>query len=208
MNIVDYILLAMLVAMIIIGSKKGLLRELTAFFTLIPAVLVSINFMDTLSVAVYEKIGGSPMVVTFLSFIILLGATYAAFKLLGMGLAKIINLQNKGRKDQMGGAIIGFVRGWVVISFVFFLLFLLPMPARFYLAVQDSLFGPTLVKTIPVLYETSSALHPKNPSFYNKVESALTLKKSNFALNNETRGEVELVLLQFNKFFVTPLDRQ
>ena len=38
MNIVDYVLLALLVAMVIVGSKKGLLRELTAFFTLIPAV--------------------------------------------------------------------------------------------------------------------------------------------------------------------------
>ncbi|MCK5125409.1 MAG: CvpA family protein [candidate division Zixibacteria bacterium] len=207
MNVVDYVLLALLVAMIIVGSKKGLLRELTAFFTLIPAILVSINFMDTISVMVYEKIGGSPMVVTFLSFILLLGVAYAAFKLLGIGLAKIINLQRKGKKDQMGGAFIGFLRGWVVISFIFFLLFLLPMPASFYLVIEDSLFGPTLVKTIPVLYESTSSLHPRNPSFYDKVESALLLKKSEFSISNEIRAEVELVLMQVDKFFNPPVNR-
>lgn len=207
MNIVDYILLALLVLMIYVGSKKGLIRELTAILTLLPAVIVSINFMDKLSVFVYEKVGGSPLVATFLSFILLLGAAYAVFKLFGMGVAKMINVQNKGKKDQMGGAFLGFVRGWVVLSFVFFLLFLLPMPARFYVAVEDSFFGPTLVKTIPVMYEGSAALHPKNPSFMTKVESALTLKNSSGELPSELKADVDLVLFQFQRFYEGPAGR-
>jgi membrane protein required for colicin V production len=201
MNIVDYILLALLVAAVIVGSKKGLIRELTALLTLIPAAIVSINFMDSFSVIVYENVGGSPMVVTFLSFIILLGMAYAGFKLAGMGIARIIRLERKGKKDQMGGAFIGFARGWVVISFLFFLLFLLPMPASFYIAVENSLFGPTLVKTIPFVYESTSALHPHNPSFYDKVESALELKKSSNRLNPDAQAEVESVLFQIQRFF-------
>ena len=204
MNFVDYVLLALLLAMIIVGSKKGLLRELTAIITIIPSVIVSINFMDTLAVAVYERIGGSPMVVTFLSFILLLGLTYAAFKLLGMGFAKVVKLQKQGRKDQVGGAFLGFIRGWVMMSFIFFLLFLLPMPAGFYVAVENSFFGPTLIKTVPIMYETSSALHPKNPSFYNKVESALTLKKSGGGLPAEVKGDVDLVLYQIQRFYESP----
>ncbi len=203
MNIVDYILLGLLVAMIIVGSKKGLLRELTALMTLIPSVIFSIYFMDTFSVIFYEKIGGSPLVVTFFSFIFLLALAYAAFKLMGIGLAKILRLQKKGKKDQMGGAFIGFMRGWVVISFIFFLLFLLPMPASFYLAIEDSLFGPTLVKTIPVLYETSTPLHPEGSSFYGKVESALLLEKSTFRLDADLRAETELVLMQIHKYFTS-----
>ncbi len=201
MNIVDYILLGLLLAMVIVGSKKGLLRELTAFFTLIPAVIVSINFMDIFSVFVYEKIGGSPMVVTFLSFILLLGLAYAAFKLIGIGIARIIHLQRKSRKDQMGGAFLGFARGWVVISFVIFLLFLLPMPASFYLAVENSLFGPTVIKTVPLMYESSSMFHPNNPSFFTKVESALTLKSSDSRIPSDDRSDVDMVLYQIHRFF-------
>jgi len=202
MNAVDYILLVLLVAMIIIGSKKGLVREVTALFTLIPAVIVSINFMDSFSVFVYERIGGSPMVVTFLSFVILLGLAYATFKLIGMGLARIINMpKQKGRKDQMGGAFIGFIRGWVIISFIFFLLFLLPMPAGFYLAVENSFFGPTAVKTVPLMFESTSALHSHSPSFYGKVESALALKKASVDLDSKTEEEVQAVLFQIDRFF-------
>lgn len=201
MNYIDYILLVLLVAMVIVGSKKGLIRELAALVTLIPAVIVSINFMDSFAVWVYEKIGGSPMVVTFLSFIILIGLVYAGFKLVGMGIARLIKLQRKGRKDQMGGAFIGFMRGWVVISFIFFLLFLLPMPAGFYLAVENSLFGPTLVKTIPIMFESSSALHSQSPSFYSKVQSTLELKGSQEKLDAETEAEIQAVLFQINRFF-------
>lgn len=201
MNVVDYILLALLVAMIIVGSKKGLLRELTALVTLIPSVILSIFFMDQFAVMFYEKIGGSPLVVTFFSFIFLLAIAYAAFKLMGIGLAKILRLQRKGKTDQMGGAFVGFMRGWIVISFVFFLLFLLPMPAGFYLAVEDSLFGPTLIKTIPVLYDSSAPLHPQSTSFYDKVESALLLKTSTQRVPTDHRAETELVLMQINKYF-------
>lgn len=204
MNIVDYVLLALLLAMVIVGSRKGLLRELTAMFTLIPAVIVSINFMDSFSVVVYEKVGGDPMVVTFLSFIILLGVAYAAFKLVGIAFAKIIKLQRRGRKDQMGGAFIGFMRGWVVISFVFFLLFLLPMPAGFYISVQDSFFGPTMLKTVPFIFESSSPLHPKSPSFIDKVESAMSLKSSR--LSAEDRREIDLVMAQIRRFFYDDLE--
>jgi membrane protein required for colicin V production len=201
MNYIDYILLAMLVAMIIVGSKKGLIRELSALMTLILAVLVSINFMDSFSVWVYEKVGGSPMVVTFVSFIVLIGLMYAAFKLLGMGIARIVHLQKKGRKDQMGGAFIGFMRGWLVISFIFFLLFLLPMPASFYVSVENSFFGPTVLKTIPIMFESSSALHAHSPSFYGKVQSALELKKAPGDIDPKTKAEVDAVLFQINRFF-------
>lgn len=201
MNIVDYILLALLLAMVIVGSKKGLIREMAAFFTLLPSIIVSILLMDSVTVLVYERLGGSPLVVAFLSFIVLLGMVYATFKLIGMGIARVIKMQKKGKTDQMGGAFMGFARGWVLISFIFFLLFLLPMPAGFYLAVENSFFGPTLIKTIPVLFESSAPLHPKNPSFFAKVESALTLQKSGKTVPPEEISNVDLVLYQIHRFF-------
>ncbi|MFW9770199.1 MAG: hypothetical protein ACFFEM_15385, partial [Candidatus Thorarchaeota archaeon] len=103
--------------------------------------------------------------------------------------------------DQLGGAFIGFMRGWVVVSFIFFLLFLLPMPAGFYIAVDNSFFGNTVTKTIPVMFESSSALHSHSPSFYGKVQSTLELKNHPNGLDPETRAEVEAVLFQINRFF-------
>jgi Ca-activated chloride channel family protein len=65
--------------------------------------------------------------------------------------------------------------------------------------IQDSFFGPTLLKTVPFIFESSSPLHPKSPSFIDKVESAMTLKATR--LKEEDRQEVELVMMQIRRFF-------
>ncbi len=46
MNWVDIVLLILLVAALIVGSKKGLIRELMALLVLTTAVILSINYID------------------------------------------------------------------------------------------------------------------------------------------------------------------
>ncbi|HHI02160.1 MAG TPA: hypothetical protein ENL22_01395, partial [candidate division Zixibacteria bacterium] len=62
MNWVDIVLLILLVAALIVGSKKGLIRELMALLVLTTAVILSINYIDLIAVKVYEQLGGSPLV--------------------------------------------------------------------------------------------------------------------------------------------------
>ena len=62
MNWVDGILLLVLLASVILGSKKGLIRELMAFIIFFTAVIVSVNYIDRFAVWVYEQIGGSPLI--------------------------------------------------------------------------------------------------------------------------------------------------
>ena len=66
MNWIDGILIALLLAMVIIGSKKGLIRELMAFVVFFAAVIFSITYIDNFAVWVYEQLGGSPLVSAFL----------------------------------------------------------------------------------------------------------------------------------------------
>ncbi|MEA2030738.1 MAG: CvpA family protein, partial [candidate division Zixibacteria bacterium] len=150
MNWIDAVLLVLLLAMVVVGTKKGLIRELTAFVIFFVAIIVSINYIDHFAVWVHSQLGGSPLVSAFLSFIILLAGTYAAFKIVGFIFYKIANIKEVGKKDQMGGALVGFLRGWILIGFVTFLTFLLPMPNSFYGAFNNSLFGSAVAKTVPL----------------------------------------------------------
>ncbi len=79
MNWVDIVLFVLLLAMVIVGSKKGLVRELMAFLVFLIAIVVSVNYIDRFAVWVYEKVGGSPLVAAFLSFAVLIALSYAAF---------------------------------------------------------------------------------------------------------------------------------
>ena len=207
MNWVDIVLFVLLVAALIVGSKKGLIRELMALIVLTTAVILSVNYIDLIAVKVYEQLGGSPLVTAIISFVLLLAFIYALFKLLAIMFYKFANMQKLGKKDQLGGALVGFVRGWVIISFFVFIVFLMPMPERFYIDFEESFLGPTFAKTIPVLYESSSGLHPDNPEFMPKIEMAL-LQRPTGSMSQEdrqklsdSREQVYRVIYQMDRFF-------
>jgi len=207
MNWIDVVLLILLVAAIIIGSKKGLVRELMALAVLTASVIVSVNYIDVIATKVYSKVGGSPLVTAVLSFVILLGIIYAIFKLLGLIFYKIANLQKLGKKDQVGGAFVGAIRGWLIISFLVFLVFLVPMPEKFYLDFDDSFLGGTFAKTLPALYESTTGLHPDNPNFMRKVENTIMQEPSRKMPASkrgdieESREQVYRVMYQIDRFF-------
>ena len=205
MNWVDGILLVILLASVIVGSKKGLIRELMAFVIFFTAVVVSVNYIDQLAVWVYNNMGGSPLISAFLSFVILLAISYAAFKILGMIFYRIANIKQIGRKDQMGGALIGFLRGWVAIGFITFIAFLLPLPTAFYTAFENSFFGPAVAKTVPLMYESTAKIHPNNPDFMRKMEQTLLEMpaSSDKNLMEDSRIEIHRVLYQMERFFST-----
>ncbi len=211
MNWIDGILIVLLLASVIVGSKKGLIRELVAFVVFFAAIIVSVNYIDNFAVWVYERLGGSPLISAFLSFAILLALTYATFKILGILFYKVAQVKQTGRKDQMGGALIGFLRGWVAIGFLSFLVFLLPMPDSFYTSYESSFFGPAVAKTVPLMFEGTARIHPNNPNFMEKIEKTLLVAPSQTGskqkMLDEDRVEVHRVLYQMERFFSTDLGK-
>lgn len=203
MNWIDGILIALLLAMVIIGSKKGLIRELMAFVVFFAAIIFSITYIDNFAVWVYEQLGGSPLVSAFLSFLILLAVSYAVFKLLGILFYKVAHIKTSGKRDQMGGALVGFLRGWLAVSFLTFLVFLLPMPDGFYTSFDNSFFGSTVVRTIPLVYDNTKAIHPRRPAFMGQIENTLlvapgkTTKGAN--MPTEERQEVHRVIYHMDR---------
>jgi membrane protein required for colicin V production len=209
MNWIDIVLLVLLVAAVIIGSRKGLIREIIALVILAATVIVSINYIDIIAEKIYGQIGGSPLVTAIISFVVLLAIVYAIFKLLGIMFYRVANLQKLGKKDQLGGALVGAIRGWIIISFLIFLVFLAPMPDKFYVDFDESFLGSAFAKTLPLLYESSATLHPRNPNFMNKVERALLqqpdadMPPEERMQLSESREQVYKIMFQMDKFFGT-----
>ena len=206
MNWVDGVLIALLLTSVIIGSKKGLVRELSAFVIFFAALLTSISYIDKFAIWVYDHVGGSPLISAFLSFMILLTVSYAVFKLLGIIFYKVASIKSQGKPAQVGGALVGFLRGWVAVGFLTFLVFLLPMPDKFYDYFGASLFGPVVAKTVPLVFESTSIVHPETPSFMKKIENTLLMQPSsgsNKGSVSEERAEVYKVIFQLDKYFNT-----
>lgn len=207
MNWIDGILIVLLLASVIVGSKKGLIRELMAFIVFFTAIIVSVNYIDDFAVWVYSKLGGSPLISALLSFVILIAVSYAVFKILGLLFYKVANIKQVGRRDQMGGALIGFLRGWVTVGFLTLLVFLIPMPNNFYVAFESSFFGPAVAKTIPLMFDGTSKLHPQTPDFMSQMEKTLMVEPSDGSGSaNDDRTDVYRTLYRMEKYFTINLD--
>jgi len=198
MNWIDGVLIALILAMTIVGSKKGLIRELMAFAVFFLAIIFSIRFIDEFAIKVNEQLGGSALVSAILSFVILLAIAYAAFKIIGIAFYKIANLKTTGKRDQMGGALVGFLRGWLAVSFLTFLSFLLPLPDVYYDQFEASFLGPTLLRTIPLVYDSTAPLHPKKPEFLPQIEQILLASPTGEA--SEDRAATHRAMYQIDRF--------
>jgi len=173
MNWLDFVLLALLVGSIALGVKRGLIREVMGFIGLIIGVVVAINKVDAITAWVLSHMKASPVVVSFISFVLILAVFYMAFRLLGMLFNKVASLSGLGKIDQIGGGLVGFVRGWVLVGFVLFLLFYLPFPQGFYRSIENSFFAPALTGSVPIIYEGTDFMHPQSPEFMPKIRASL-----------------------------------
>jgi uncharacterized membrane protein required for colicin V production len=205
MNWVDAVLVVLLLASVIVGSKKGLIRELMAFAVFFAAVIVSVNYIDKLVVYIYDTLGGSPLISAFLAFAVLLAASYAGFKLLGLLFYRIADIKAAKKRDQLGGALVGFLRGWAAVGFLTMLTFLLPMPDQFYVDFEASFFGPTVAKTVPLMYDITSPLHPDHPSFMDQMENTLIVapaeRSTRRNVDADDRADIHHVMYQMDRFF-------
>ncbi len=189
-NWVDITLLIMLVAMVIVGSKKGLIRELMAFFIFVAAIIVAIKYIDQVAIKVHEQLGGSTLISALLSFLLLLAVAYTAFRLLGYLFYKIAHLHALGKRDKLGGAFVGALRGWVALSLLLFLTFLTPLPDGYYREFKTSVLGPTILRTLPFLYDSTSPIHPNDDTFLAKVENMLLYRVDQSDMDDEERADV------------------
>ncbi|MCX6834694.1 MAG: CvpA family protein [candidate division Zixibacteria bacterium] len=206
MNWIDAALGVLLLASVIVGSKKGLVRESSAFLVFFTAIVLTVNYIDKLVIYIYDSLGTSVLVSAFLSFILLLAFSYGLFKGLGWMFYKVADIRSDNKKrDQMGGALVGFLRGWAAVGFLTFVAFLLPLPDRFYPYFEASFFGPTVAKTVPLIFESTSMLHPNHPSFMKRIENTLVMTPSEGSasreLPSEERADVFQVMYQLDRFF-------
>jgi membrane protein required for colicin V production len=173
MNWFDIALVAILLITMMIGSKKGLIRELMAFFALVLGVVITTNNVDFIALEVARHINASPMVIAVISFIVMLVVLYGVFRLAGFVFYKVGDLKKSAKRDRVGGAVMGAVRGWVILGFVLFLITLLPMPGAYYRAVDESILTGPMMRTMPLLFDGTAALHPRSADFVRTIEESI-----------------------------------
>ncbi len=178
MNWLDIIIGMALIAGVVLGVRRGFIREAMGLLGFIVGIIIAINYVDWLSAKFLSHMRASPHIISFFSFILLFAVVFLAFKILGFLFYKIGSLSPLGKLDKAGGGVIGFLQSWILVGFVLFLLMFLPLPQAFLKTTDNSFFAPIMRGTIPLIYEETVIIHPQSGSFMNQISKALKTDKS------------------------------
>jgi membrane protein required for colicin V production len=176
MNWIDIALVVLLLAAIVIGSRRGLFSGIMGTLGLIAGIIFSINYMDQVTGKFLSHMRVSPVMVVFVGFIVVFVLVYVGIKLFGYFFYKFADLKPLGNLDKVGGAIMGVFQGWIVLGVLLFLLIFLPLPDGFVAKLDGSFFAPGMRGVVPMIYDESTPLHPQHPSLVEQVRRALTVK--------------------------------
>jgi membrane protein required for colicin V production len=176
MNWIDFVLMGLLLAAIIIGARRGVFSGLMGIIGLTSGVIFSINYSEQITAKFLSHMKVSTVMVVFMAFIVVFVMVYVGIKLLGFFFYKFASLKPLGRVDAVGGAIMGIFQGWIVLGVMLFLLIFLPLPDSFVAKLDSSFFAPGMRGVVPMIYDETTFLHPESPDLVDKLKSALRAK--------------------------------
>jgi membrane protein required for colicin V production len=121
LNYIDYIILVILVLFLIQGYRKGIIIGLATIAALILGIYVSVHFSNYLDATLMEHLHPSRKWLPVISF----STTFILVVIIVMLVAKmterLVNVVGMGFFDHFGGAVLGLVKGVILISILFFL---------------------------------------------------------------------------------------
>ena len=158
MTFIDYAFLGVLLFFAVLGFRKGLIRQIFEFVAIIGGVYIAIRYHERLGQSLgsifrlqpqYEAITG--FVILFLIFIIVTGAG-------GWLFGRLITYTPLGPLNYIGGAILGLIKGSVIIATV--IIIILAMSE------QVALDSVIITHLTPVIYPYLESLFAFSMPYY------------------------------------------
>jgi membrane protein required for colicin V production len=183
MNWVDYLLLALLAVAMIFGTRRGVIRESMGLIAFVIGVVFATHYIDWLAHFLTQRMALSPVLVSFVGFLVLVVFVFLVFRLLALIFYRVASVGTLGKVDHLGGALAGLLRGWLMLGFLLFLILYLPLPRTTMAAIDESFLAPGMRSAVPFIYEATGIFHPSNDRFITKVRAALDVQPRRYAEN-------------------------
>ena len=122
----DYAVLVVLGLSLTLALLRGFARELVSMIGWVAAFVLSVMFTQTLARQFPESLG--PLLSSLLAFLAVLIGVWVLSGLVGLLLSKLIKAVGLGWGDRLLGALLGLVRGAVIVLVTVMLGGLTPLP--------------------------------------------------------------------------------
>jgi len=158
MEYVDLIFGAVLAFFIILGSAKGLFREVFGLIGFLGGIIAGILFTGPLSHWLAEKIPSIPfLIIPIVSFLILFIAIYLLSRMLANWFSSIFEALHLKWLNKLLGGIVGGFKGAILLSMLLLILSALPLQSFLDPIRGKSYFYVPLQSLLPALYSIFSS---------------------------------------------------
>ena len=120
MGWLDFAVLGVLIASIVLGLKRGLVREIISLAGIITGLVIASRFYKNFTF--FGKTFKNPVLGRTISFLLIFAGIAAVFGIIGMLVHKFVKAGGLGMLDHLGGFIFGFLKGVSVTGIILFLL--------------------------------------------------------------------------------------
>ncbi len=122
----DYAVLTVLGLSLLLALMRGLVRELVSLAGWMAAVALSMLFTQTIADMLPRSLG--PFLASLIAFLGIFIAVWILSGFVGLLLSKLVSAAGLGWADRLFGALLGLVRGVLIVLVVVMLAGLTPLP--------------------------------------------------------------------------------
>jgi membrane protein required for colicin V production len=122
LNYIDYIVIVILALFIFQGYRKGIIIGLATIAALLLGIYAAVHFSNYLDATLVEHLHPSRKWLPILSFSITFLIVVIAVMIVAKLTEKLVDVVGMGFFNHFGGAVLGLVKGVILISILFFLL--------------------------------------------------------------------------------------
>ena len=122
LNYIDYIIIVLLVLFVIHGYRKGIIIGLATIAALVLGIYAAVHFSNYLDTTLMEHLHPSRKWLPVLSFSITFLLVVIAVMIVAKLTEKLVDVVGMGFFNRLGGAALGVVKGFILISILLFLI--------------------------------------------------------------------------------------
>jgi membrane protein required for colicin V production len=153
LEIIRIAVLAILAWFLIIGIKKGLIRQVLDVVGIIVAFLAAFYFAHALAAWIETKTSADYRVSLALAALAIFIGIIIAVNFIGLGLKKLFGLTIMGLFDKVAGGMFGVLKGLLVISLVLSVVMVLPVPDDVKDDIREDPVTGAIYPVLPVMFD-------------------------------------------------------
>jgi membrane protein required for colicin V production len=156
MNFFDFIILAIVLLFTILGFRKGFIISLATFAALLLGIWAAVHFSGRLDAVLLQYLKPSATWLPILSFSLMFLLVVGIVLLVAKGIEKVVSVIGLGLLNRIGGAILGLVKGVILVSLLIYLISIVDPKEKWFTMKdkQESFFYSRISKVFPGLIKT------------------------------------------------------